>query len=63
MLALVERPRNAEVEVRGQRLADTEAGGQSPVDARGQRSEGQKGSESKSRGPKLAGSGPELEDK
>ncbi len=47
----------------GPRDAEVEAGGQSPADARGQRSEGQRGSESKSGGPRPAGSGPELEDK
>ncbi len=51
--APVERPRDAEAE----------AGGPRPADAGGQRSEGQRGLESKSRGPRSAGSGPELEDK
>ncbi len=53
VLAPAERPRDVEEEIRGPR----------PVDAGGQRSEGQRGPESKSGGPRLAGSGPELEDK
>ncbi len=53
MLALAERPRDAEVE----------AGGPRPADAGGQRPEGQRGPESESESPRPAGSGPELEDK
>ncbi len=49
------RPRDVEVEAGGQRPAD--------VEVEGQRSEGQKGPESESGGPRPAGSGPELEDK
>ncbi len=51
--ALIERPRDAELEV----------GGPRPADTGGQRSEGQRGPESKSGGPRPAGSGSELEDK
>ncbi len=53
VLAPAERPRDAEVETGGPRLAD----------ARDQRSEAQRGPESKSGGLRLAGSRPELEDK
>ncbi len=51
--APAERLRDVEVETRGPR----------PADARGQRSEGQRGPESESGGPRPAGSGPKLEDK
>ncbi len=61
--APAERPRDVEVEAGGQRPADAEAGGQRPVNTEGQRSEGQRGLESKSEGPRPAGSGLELEDK
>ncbi len=40
MLALTERPRDAEVEVGGQRPADAEVRDSTPVDAGGQRLEG-----------------------
>ncbi len=53
VLAPAERPRDAEVEAGGPRLAD----------AGGQRSEGQRGPESESGGPRPAGLGPKLEDK
>ncbi len=53
VLAPAERPRDAEVEVKGPRTTD----------ARGQRSESQRGPESESGGPRLAGLGLELEDK
>ncbi len=61
--APAERPRDIEVEAGGQRPADAEAGGQKLADAGSQRSEGQRGSESKSRGPGPARSGTKLEDK
>ncbi len=51
--ALAERPRDTEVEAKGPR----------PANAGGQQSEGQRGAKSESGGSKLAGSGPELEDK
>ncbi len=53
--ALTRRPRDADAEARVQKLAD--------VEVEGQRSEGQRGPESKSGGPIPAGLGPELEDK
>ncbi len=49
VLALAERPRDADAEARGQREV---------VRVEGQRSKGQRGPKSKSRGPRLAGSGP-----
>ncbi len=55
VLALAKRPRDAEVEARGQRPADAEA--------EGQKSGGQEDQESESGGPRLVGSGPKLEDK
>ncbi len=61
--APAERPRDAEIEVGGQRPADAEAGGPRPSDTGGQRSEGQRDPESELGGPRLARSGPELEDK
>ncbi len=63
MSAPAERPRDAEVETGGKGPADAEARGLRPADVGGQRSEGQRGPESKSGGPRPAGSGPELEDK
>ncbi len=51
--APAESLRDAEIEIRGPR----------PADAGGQRSEGQRGPESKSGGSRPAGSGLELEDK
>ncbi len=56
-------PGDVEVEAGGQKPADAEVGSQRPADAGGQRSEGQIGPESESGGSKLAGLGPELEDK
>ncbi len=65
MLTPTGRPRDANAETGGQRLADAEARGQRPADAEaeGQISEGQTGPKSRSGGLRLAGSGPELEDK
>ncbi len=63
MLAPTKRPKDVEKEVGGQKLVDAEAGDQRPADAESQGSEDEKGPESKSRGPRLAGLGPELEDK
>ncbi len=51
--ASAEKPRDVEVEARSPRPADT----------RSQKSEGQRGPESKSGGPRLAGSRSKLEDK
>ncbi len=53
--ALTKRPRDVDAEVGGQRLADAQA--------KGQRSDDQRGPESKSGGSKPARSGPELKDK
>ncbi len=53
MLAPTERLSDADVEARGQRPADAEA--------KGPRSEVQRGLESESESPRPAGSGPELE--
>ncbi len=65
MLTPTGRLRDADAKARGQRLVDAKAEGQKPVDAEveSQRSEGQRGLEFKSGGPRLAKSGPELEDK
>ncbi len=63
MSTSAERLKDVEVEAGGQRPADAKVGGQRPADARGQRSESQRGSESKLRGSRLARSGLELEDK
>ncbi len=55
VLAPIERPKDADAEIGGQKPADAKA--------KSQRSEGQRGPESKSGGLRSAGSGPELEDK
>ncbi len=54
MSASAEKPRDVSVEAGGQGEAER---------SEGQRSEGQRGPKSESEVPRLAGSGPELEDK
>ncbi len=63
VLTPAERPRDVEAEVGGQRQADAEIRGQRLADVRDQRSESQRGPESKSEGPRSAKLRPKLEDK